>query len=157
MRILSILALAACHVLGACSREPASRGQLAEEANPIVGAWELIHGEYGDGAGGVQVRSPGMPFQLKLFTPTHFAYSMQADDGSFSGASAGAYTLGDGTYTETHTYNSNPTFAGAVATWTYRVSGDTLVMEGPTEAFDASGAPLMETVPRMREIRIRAW
>jgi hypothetical protein len=160
MRIPLSLTLTTCVLLAACDVESAPEVRAADPdlfapapkaANPIVGTWELVRGEYHD-----QVRDAAPPFQLKLFTPTHFAYVMRDEDGSFSEAGAGPYTLDDESYTETHAYQSQREYVGFVATWAYRLIGDTLYMEGPMQVLDASGNPVTERIPRMKELRVRA-
>jgi hypothetical protein len=159
------MALAASFLLSACARETGpeaasarqeSELQTSEAAAPLVGAWELIHGEYTDPTGSTTIAGNGRPFQLKLFTGTHFAYVMGNEDGSFREAGAGPYTLEGDTYRETHAYQSESQLIGFTANWTYRVSGDTLYMEGPTQVWDAAGNEVTEQVSRMQETRIRA-
>lgn len=120
-----------------------------------MGAWQLIHGEYTDPAGTTSIQGDGSPFQLKLFTGTHFAYVMRNGDGSFREAAAGSYTLDGDSYQETHAYQSESGFIAYTATWKYRVSGDTLYMEGPVRVLDAVGNDVTEQISQMKETRIR--
>lgn len=165
MRTPLLMVVAVGVLLAACARDAGpetatagrdARQRAAEGDSPLMGAWELVHGEYTDPAGTTSVQGNEGPFQLKLFTADHFAFVMRNDDGSFSGAGAGTYTLDGTTYRETHHYQSERGFVGYTATWSYRLSGDTLYMEGPTQVRDAAGNDVTAQISRMRETRIRA-
>lgn len=123
-------------------------------ANPIVGAWELIHGTYGLPDEPSERNQPDNPFQLKLFTESgHFAYVMKDAEGAYSSASGGTYSLDGSTYTETHSWSSGGDTL--TASWEFRVAGDTLYMSGPVSIFDATGVAMAD-YSTMEEIRVRA-
>jgi hypothetical protein len=158
MRTSMYAALAACLVFAACAAEPeGSPNPLPQGAkSPLDGAWELIRGEYTDPDGRTTVEEYDRAFQLKLFTPTHFAYLMRNADGTFREAGAGRYTLTGDTYREVHGYQSQNHYVDYTASWRYRISGDTLYMEGPAQVLDAAGNTVTEQISQMKEVRTRA-
>lgn len=130
---------------------------FGQDANPLVGAWELIYGKYSvPGEPSVTERNqPDRPFQLKVFSPGHFAYVMQDEGGAFSGASAGSYRIEGDLYIETHDWQPDPKYVGATSTYRFRIEGDTLYMSGPVKSVYANGQEIADH-PQMEEIRIRA-
>jgi hypothetical protein len=128
----------------------------ARQASSIEGAWELVRGEYVelDGTSST-LTTGGRASQVKIFTPTHFAYLMDDPDGNFMEASAGRYRIEGDQYIETFDWTSNPPYRGLVATWQFRIDGDTLHMTGPTRVVQPDGGEWSE-LPRYTEARVRA-
>lgn len=126
--------------------------QGSEEDNEITGAWHLTYGDYTNSEGKTSSRGADGPFQLKIFTPTHFAYIMKNGEGVWKNGSAGTYYLADGKYIETHRYNNNG--GTLTASWDFSLAGDTLKMSGPLTATDQNGKDLMNGT-YMDEIRVR--
>lgn len=69
--------------------------------------------------------------QTKIFTPSHFAFGYQTEDGKDVVAGGGWYELHGNTYTEHVQYHTDPNYVGEALTFTVRVRGDTLVQSGP--------------------------
>ena len=126
-------------------------GVGAQTTNPLVGAWELVYGKYGSS----ERSQPDNPFQLKVFSPNHFAFIMQKEDGTFDRARAGTYKIEGDKYIETHSWSSIDENVGITVTWEFRVEGDTLYMSGPTKVVDADGQEVEYNV-MMEEVRRRA-
>ena len=100
-----------------------------------------MYGKYGN-----EVRSGSAPFQFKLFGDDQFSFLMQSPDGEWNYASTGRYELlDDDIYRETFEYSTETQFRGVTADWKYRLSNDTLYMEGPVRIVDAAGqeAPML--------------
>ncbi len=114
----------------------------AEQADPVVGAWEVVHGQYGLPDATVDMNCAERPVQLKVFASGHFAYVRHKEDGSFQAASAGSYTIDGDRYTETTQWSSAPQALGTRVTFRWRVVGDALCMSGPLEVLDAHGKRL---------------
>jgi hypothetical protein len=127
----------------------------AEEENRIVGAWEVIHGQYGLPEAPVEMSSTERPVQLKVFASNRFAYVRHKEDGSFLAASAGSYAIEGDRYAETTEWSSVPEALGTRVTFRWRVVGDTLCMSGPVEVVDAQGRKVAG-VGQMKEIMRRA-
>lgn len=162
MKPALVLLLVSVTCLAACSDAPppppatAATATDASEAGRLVGAWELLRGEYPgpDGAAGSD-RFAGQPYQLRLFTDSHFAYAMRDEAGRFTEASAGTYIVSGDTYTETHHYHSGESVNRFSADWRYRISGDTLYTE-MTKVVDSSGEDVTGQYGTWREVRVRA-
>jgi hypothetical protein len=133
----------------------ASGGAWAEQADPLVGAWEVIYGQYGLPDAPVEMISAERPVQLKLFGSNRFAYVRHKEDGSFLAASAGRYTIQGDRYTETTEWSSAPEALGTKVTFRWRVVGDTMCMIGPTEVVDGHGKRV-EGAKQMKELMRRA-
>ncbi|CAN5751586.1 hypothetical protein BH24BAC1_BH24BAC1_40180 [soil metagenome] len=125
---------------------------FGQASNPLIGAWELIYGKYGLPDPPSERNQPDRPFQIKVFSPGHFAYVMQNEDGTFGEASAGTYRIEGDKYIETHNWHSSGEFVGATATWDFRIEGDTLYMAGPVTIVDADGKSI-EGFGKMEEVR----
>lgn len=122
--------------------------------NRLEGAWKLVRGEY-TRPDGTTIEEEGGGYHLRLFSPSHFAYVMNHEMGEFGGAAAGTYTVNGNEFTETHMYEADSELSGASASFNFRISGDTLHVEGPTKVMDSSGNNLMGRLGRMKEVRVR--
>lgn len=128
---------------------------LGQASNPLVGAWELVYGKYGLPDAPSEINRPDRPFQIKVFSPSHFAFLMYKEDGTFDGAGAGTYRIEGNQYIETFEWSSDAEYVGPTATWKFRIDGDTLYMSGPVRFVDAEGQEV-EGIEKMEEIRRRA-
>jgi hypothetical protein len=128
---------------------------FAETKDPLVGAWEVIYGQYGLPDAPVELRQLTPPVQLKVLGSGRFAYVRHNPDGSFLAASAGSYLIDGDRYTETTQWSSEPTSLGTRVTFTFRVAGDTVCMSGPVEVRDSQGQRV-EGLRRMKELMRRA-
>jgi hypothetical protein len=127
----------------------------AEQTDPLVGAWEVIYGQYGLPDAAVEMSSLEHTVQLKVFGSNRFAYVRHNAEGSFQAASAGTYTIEQNRYTETTEWSSVPQALGTRVTFEWRVVGDTACMKGPVEVFDGRGRRV-EGVKQMKELMRRA-
>ncbi len=129
---------------------------FGQDANPLVGAWELIYGKYSvpGETSFTEMNQPDRPFGFKVFSPEHFAFVNQDEDGTFSLASAGPYRIDGDRYIETHRWASNGTEVHT-STYEFRIRRDTLYMSGPILIVDVDGQE-MELPFQLEEIRIRA-
>ena len=132
--------------------------QAESSSNPIVGAWDLVYGEYTNLDGETTIRQNEGSFQLKIFSDKHFSLLMRAEDSSYIGVT-GMYQLDGNKYIETFDWISLDTPAmnafagGGKYIYEWRIEGDTLIKMGP-EAYNNKG----EKVERgqVLEKRIRA-
>ena len=74
---------------------------FSQEANPLLGAWELISGTYNLPDNPTTRSRPDKSFHFKLFSGKHFSTIMQGDDGQWNMAAAGTYVLNGNIYRET--------------------------------------------------------
>ena len=128
---------------------------FAEAKDPLVGAWEVIYGQYGLPDAPVEVRQLTPPVQLKVFGAGRFAYVRHNPDGSFLAASAGSYEIDGDRYIETTQWSSEATSLGTRVTFTFYVVGETVCISGPLEVRDSRGQRV-EGLPRMKELMRRA-
>lgn len=128
---------------------------FSQETNPLIGGWELISGVYNLPDNPTERSQPDRPYQLKVFSPGHFAYVHLKPDGSFNHASAGTYRLEGNKYIETHNWHSSGQFAGVTATFEFRIEGDLLYMKSILPVVDAEGK-VLEQFKMMEDVRRRA-
>ena len=133
-----------------CQNSPASQDMPAEPANPIAGAWELVHVERTTADGETTLTETEAPLQVKVFTDNHFALYHMDEVGAFTGASTGTYRLEGNRFIETHLHNSDARFedmGGALTiAWEYAIEEGMLIMSGPLSAVDGAGNDVMEAV-----------
>ena len=110
----------------------------------VVGAWHLTNGSYTNADGEVNERSPDNPFQLSVYTPTHFAYVMQNGQGEWKISGAGQHYTMDGKRYEHHIYQTNPTFKGWTAAFDYEGKDNQLIMKGPIQVSNAEGQDITD-------------
>jgi len=140
-------------IVGLCA---AAGGRVwAEQVDPLLGAWEVVHGQYGLPDAPVEMSCAERPVQLKVFASNRFAYVRHKEDGSFLAASAGTFTVDGDRYTETTEWSSVPEALGTRVTFRWRVVGDSLCMSGPVEVRDAHGKKV-EISASMREAMRRS-
>ena len=139
----------------ACVLATASPCLCADLEDPLVGAWEVVYGQYGLPDAAVELKSPQRPVQLKVFAGGRFAYVRHKEDGSFQAASAGSYLIDGDRYSEKTEWSSAPQAIGTKVTFRWRRVGDRLCMSGPLEVVDNQGKRV-EGVKEMKEVMRRA-
>jgi hypothetical protein len=108
----------------------AQSSSASSESNPLIGAWRMVSYtlEFPDTTTSeTDIDNP----QTKIFTPTHFAFGYQTEDGQKVVAGGGSYELEDETYTEHVEYHTETSYVGEELTFTVNVEGDTLIQSGP--------------------------
>lgn len=123
--------LCACLMVGLLA--PATFAQsssASSESNPLIGAWRMVSYtlEFPDTT---TTESDIDNPQTKIFTPSHFAFGYQTDDGEDVVAGGGWYELQDDRYTEHVQYHTEKSYVGEELTFTVNVKGDTLIQSGP--------------------------
>ena len=139
----------------ACVLAIASPCLCAGQADPLVGAWEVVYGQYGLPDAAVELKSPQRPVQLKVFAGGRFAYVRHKEDGSFQAASAGSYLIDGDRYSEKTEWSSVPQAIGTTVTFRWRRVGDSLCVSGPLEVLDSEGKQV-GGVKQMKEVMRRA-
>lgn len=157
---LILMGLNSCSDNSSASSSSAQTPGINEEKDPnaepnsIEGGWYLIYGEYG----GVK-RDNNKPIQFKLFGDKYFSFLMDSGDENWNYASTGTYSIDGNIYSEKFEFSTNPAFRGVYAEWKFDLSGDTLIMEGPTKILDVDGNEAPELAGgynTMKEIRVKA-
>jgi len=110
----------------------------AEQVDPLVGAWEVVYGQYGRPETPVAMSCTERPVQLKVLASSRFAYVRHKEDGSFLAASAGSHAIDGDRYAETTEWSSASEALGTRVTFRWRVVGDSQCMSGPVEVQDAT-------------------
>jgi hypothetical protein len=141
--------------IGALVSPGIAPASVAQERNPLEGAWELVHGRYGSPDAPVVLDTPERPVQLKLFVSGRFAYVRQEPGGPFQAASAGRYSVEADRYVETTDWSSSATAVGSRVSFAWKLTDDVLCFTGPVEVLDEDGNSV-DTLPGMVETYRRA-
>lgn len=123
-------------------------------ASEIDGGWYLVKGTYGG-----QAREESSPFQFKLFREGQFAFLMKSEGGAWDYSSTGSYEIEGDVYREKFEFSTNPSFVGVTTEWKFKISGDSLYMEGPTKIINTEGKEAPELAGgynTMQEVRVQA-
>ncbi|TMP28068.1 hypothetical protein CWB99_01160 [Pseudoalteromonas rubra] len=91
-------------------------------ANPLLGSWEFVEGQYATESGIVSAKAPELT-SVKLITPTHHSYITQSQ-GKFKYAGGGTYVLKGNQFIETYEYGNVSTLLGREMAFTYKVEGE---------------------------------
>ncbi|WP_440055952.1 hypothetical protein ACSLBF_07325 [Pseudoalteromonas sp. T1lg65] len=91
-------------------------------ANPLLGSWEFVSGEYATEGGVVSAKAPQVT-SIKLITKTHHSYITQAA-GKFKYAGGGSYHLDGNKFVETYEYGNVDSLLGRTMAFTYKVEGN---------------------------------
>jgi hypothetical protein len=109
----------------------------SQEANPLVGSWELLSHRLVSPDTTV-VADMSTLRSIKILSHTHFAYvsTTKTQDTTIVGAGAGTYSFNDKKYIETLEQSSYPVMVGKVYDFTHLVEGDTWTHIGDLEDFN---------------------
>ena len=123
--------LCACLMVGLLTPSVSAQTSSASSpSNPLIGAWRMVSYtlEFPDTTTTeTDIDNP----QTKIFTPSHFAFGYQTDDGEDVVAGGGWYELNGDSYTEHVQYHTETNYVGDELTFTVNVKEDTLIQSGP--------------------------
>ncbi|MCF2857987.1 hypothetical protein L1286_10940 [Pseudoalteromonas sp. SMS1] len=88
-------------------------------ANPLVGTWEFVKGEYATPEGRVHAASPHVT-STKIINKTHFSY-ITSSDNKFHYAGGGTYIVKDNYFIETVTLGNVESLIGRKMAFTFEV------------------------------------
>ncbi|MBE0367999.1 hypothetical protein [Pseudoalteromonas aurantia] len=91
-------------------------------ANPLIGTWQFVKGEYATDKGLVTARAPELS-SVKIISKSHFSYITQ-NNGKFLYAGGGSYQLDNTHFTEHVEYGNVNNLIGKSMAFTYQIEQD---------------------------------
>ncbi|KZN32482.1 hypothetical protein N474_10735 [Pseudoalteromonas luteoviolacea CPMOR-2] len=88
-------------------------------ANPLIGTWEFVKGEYATPEGIVSAKAPDVT-SMKIINNTHFSY-ITSSNNKFHYAGGGTYQVKDNYFIETVTLGNVEKLIGRRMAFTYEV------------------------------------
>ncbi|MCG7550338.1 hypothetical protein [Pseudoalteromonas sp. Of7M-16] len=88
-------------------------------ANPLVGTWEFVSGEYATESGRVKASAPQVT-STKIINESHFSY-ITSSGNKFHYASGGTYQVKGNKFIETVTLGNVDSLIGRTMSFTYEV------------------------------------
>ncbi|KZN59772.1 hypothetical protein [Pseudoalteromonas luteoviolacea] len=91
-------------------------------ANPLVGTWEFVKGEYATPEGKVTASAPTVT-STKIINNTHFSY-ITSSNSKFHYAGGGTYEIKDNYFIEVVTLGNVENLIGRRMAFTYEIKGN---------------------------------
>ena len=121
-------------------------------SSPHLGAWEMVYFRSINENDTTELFAKDEPLAITLMTPSHFSYQWR----NSSNSAAGTYIYDGNIIHQEFKYVQDSNFAGAILSFNMDVRNDSIIFSGPVKAVSPMGKDLINQIPQMLEIRIKA-